>query len=162
MPGRDGPENLRFWKSELKVDIGPLGQKVEFSIVAAAVKFFGSRPVKINWDLKHHEMRRTFRVGLVWLRKTFKNWVSLLVSKNRTQKFIKPFVPEQRSPLVFACICVFVFARISLYMNMYLYYCWYRYHYGFQYTTLNSRTILRVLTFTILSIYLSIYSVTRI
>ena len=32
---------------------------------------------------------------------TFKNYVSLLVSKNRSQKLIKLFVPEQQSPPAF-------------------------------------------------------------
>ena len=49
---------LRSRTIELKVDIGPWRQRVEFSIVAAAVKFFGSRPAKVNWDLKHHKMCR--------------------------------------------------------------------------------------------------------
>ena len=57
----------------------PLEQRVEFSNVAAAVKFFGSLPAEMNWDLKHHEMCRMFGVGvsIVWLQKTFKNCVSL-------------------------------------------------------------------------------------
>ena len=33
---------------ELKVDIGPWRQTVEFSAIAAAVEFFGSRPAKWN------------------------------------------------------------------------------------------------------------------
>ena len=33
-------------------------------------------------------------VSIVWLQKTFKNCVSLLVSKNRSQKLINPFVSE--------------------------------------------------------------------
>ena len=59
MPGRDGPENLRFLKkSQLKVDIGPCRQTVEFSdieaqriefstVAAAAVKIFRSPPTEI-------------------------------------------------------------------------------------------------------------------
>ena len=42
----------------------PLEQRVEFSNVAAAVKFFGSLPAEMNWDLKHHEMCRMFGVGV--------------------------------------------------------------------------------------------------
>ena len=41
---------LRSWDltMQLKVDIGPWRQTVVFSAVAAAVKFFGSRPAKMN------------------------------------------------------------------------------------------------------------------
>ena len=57
---------LKSWSptKQLKVDIGPWRQTVEFSPFAAAVKFFGSRPAKMNWDLKHHEMCRTLGVLL--------------------------------------------------------------------------------------------------
>ena len=57
---------VRSWgpTMDLKVDIGPWRQTVEFSIVALAVKFFGSRPARMNWDLKHHEMCRTLGVLL--------------------------------------------------------------------------------------------------
>ena len=57
-------------------------------------------------------------VSIVWLQKTFKNCLSLLVSKNQSQKLINAFVPEQRSRLclafVFAsiCICTVVIIRI--------------------------------------------------
>ena len=37
-------------------------------------------------------------VSIVWLRKTFKNCVSFIVSKKRSQKWINRFVPEQPSP----------------------------------------------------------------
>ena len=41
-----------------------------------------------------------------------KNCVSLLVSKNRRQKLIKPVVPERLSPPVFVlkvyCVCIFI------------------------------------------------------
>ena len=59
---------LRSWDltMQLKVDIGPWRQTVVFSAVAAAVKFFGSRPAKMNWDLKHHEMCRTLGVLLAY------------------------------------------------------------------------------------------------
>ena len=76
---------LRSWSPtmELKVDIGPCRQiaeflqwsqidefsaigayRIEFSTVAAAVKFFASRPAKMNWDLKHQEMCRMLGVFL--------------------------------------------------------------------------------------------------
>ena len=40
------------------------GHRVEFSTVVVAVKFFGSQPAKMNWDLKHHEMCRMLGVLL--------------------------------------------------------------------------------------------------
>ena len=93
------------------VEIWPWRQRVEFSTVAAVVKFFVSRPAEINRDLKHHEICRTLGVGsdsmvtLVWLAKTLKNCASLLVSKNRSQEINKPFVPET---IVSTCICIYV------------------------------------------------------
>ena len=53
-------------------------------------------------------------LSIVGFRKTFKNCVSLLVLKNRSQKLIKPFLPETKesacfSPvLVFACFCLYL------------------------------------------------------
>ena len=76
---------------------------------------------KMNWDLKHHKICRTLGgvVSIVWLWKTFKNYVSLLMSKNRSQKLIKPFVPEQQS--------------LPVFLHMYMYCCYY-YDYGYGYT----------------------------
>ena len=101
MPRRDGPENLRIVKkSQLKVDNGPcrqiieflpLGHRVQFSIVAAAVKIFGSLPT---------EILNTTRCAMRWDGVSI---VSLLVLKNRNQKLINAFIPEQQSPPVFAC-----------------------------------------------------------
>ena len=86
---------------------------VEFSTLAAAVTFFGSRPAKMNWDLKHHEICRTLGVLLAqYDYERLLRIASILVSKNRSQVIDKPFVPEQRSPLVHlycvACICILV------------------------------------------------------
>ena len=40
MPGRDGPENLRILKkSQLRVEIGPWRQRIEFSAIEARVEF---------------------------------------------------------------------------------------------------------------------------
>ena len=107
------------WVSAIGAENWFLCHWVEFSTVAAAVKFFGSRPAKMNWDLKHHVMCRTLggHVSIVWLWKTFKNCVSLLVSKNRSQKLINAFVPEQRSRL---CICiVWFYICIRVVYNIY-------------------------------------------
>ena len=59
-------------------------------------------------------------VGIVWLRKTFKNCVSLLVSKSRSQKQINAFVSEQQSPPVSTYVfCIgFVFV-----LRLYLSFC---------------------------------------
>ena len=64
MPGWDGPENMRILKRveiglwRQRVEFPPLRDGVEFSTVAAAVRFFESRPVERNWDLKPHKIRR--------------------------------------------------------------------------------------------------------
>ena len=64
---------LRSWGPTMQADSrasaigaenGVLCHRVEFSTIAAAVKFCRSRPVKMNWDLKHHEMCQT--LGMVF------------------------------------------------------------------------------------------------
>ena len=69
-----------------------------------------SDPYRQEW-IEILNTTRWGAVSIVRLRKTFKNCVSLLVSKNRNQKLIKPFVPEQqRTPLfwISKCICITV------------------------------------------------------
>ena len=46
------------WASTIGTENGVLCHGVEFSTVAAA-NFLGFWPVKMNWDLKHHEICRT-------------------------------------------------------------------------------------------------------
>ena len=95
----------------------PLRHRVEFSTVAAAaVKFFGSRPAEINWDLKHHNIRCVSGRG-----KHSKNCVSLLVSKNRSQKLtVRTW--NNRVRLVFSickCVCIrVVIDMVTVYNNM--------------------------------------------
>ena len=106
----------RSWGFEIRpcrqtIEFLPLGQRIETSIVAAVVKFFGSRPAKMNWDLKHYEMCRTGVVSIVWLRKTFKNCVFLLVSKNWSQVINKTFVPEATES---ACVFAYVYVLLLL------------------------------------------------
>ena len=103
-----------YWVSTIGAENGVLCHRVEFSTVAVAVKFFVARPAKINWDLKRHKVCGTLGdvVSIVWLRNTFKNCVSLLVSKNRTQNLIKPFISEQRSPPAF----VYMYLPVCLHM----------------------------------------------
>ena len=52
------------WASAIGAENWVLCHWVECPTVAAAVKFFGSRPAKMNWDLKHHEICRTLGVLL--------------------------------------------------------------------------------------------------
>ena len=67
-----GVENLRLDHPRRQlsfchwgIENGVLCHWVEFSTVAAVVNFCGSRPAKMNWDLKHHEMCQTLGVVLV-------------------------------------------------------------------------------------------------
>ena len=69
-------------------------------------------------------------VSIVWLQKTFKNCLSLLVSTNWSQKLINVFLPEQRSRLcIWSCV---------LYLYMYCCY-WYHYGCGIQYLSYSAR-----------------------
>ena len=62
---------------------------VEFSIVAATVKFCRSWPANMNWDLKHHEMCQTLWVLLAWYNyERLLRTISLLMLKNWSQKLI--------------------------------------------------------------------------
>ena len=91
---------------------------VEFSTVAATVKFFGSRPAKMNWDLKHHVMCWTLGVLLDFLELSFSS-----CGRTEVKKLIKPFVPEQRSPpvlCIWICI-VYVFVVPLLLRLLWLY-----------------------------------------
>ena len=105
------------WVSAIGADNWVLWHWVEFSTVAVVDKFFGSRPAKMNWDLKHHKdmLNVGCVVSIIWLRKTFKNCVSLLVSKNRIQEVNKRFVSELQ--------------RVRLHLNMYLSVCLHMYMY---------------------------------
>ena len=51
-------DGVRPWSWRLTLDHG--SRQLSFLPFAAAVKFFGSRLAKMNWDLKHHEMCRTW------------------------------------------------------------------------------------------------------
>ena len=99
------------WASALGAENGFLCHSVEFSTVVVAVKFFGLRPAKMNWDLKHHEMSRMLGgvVSIVWLRKSFKNCLSPCVEepKSEVNKFIRTWTME------FTCfrLCV-IFAYV--------------------------------------------------
>ena len=96
MPGSDGPENLKILKKgQLGVDFGPCRQTVGFSAIEVdSMKLSSDHGVeKLRADygveklrLVHEMCRALGRCLPSMIRKTFKNCVSLLVSKNRTQK----------------------------------------------------------------------------
>ena len=120
MTGRDGPENLRNLKKEslkfgpwwLTVEFLLLRHRVESSTVAAPVRFFRSRPAEMNWDLKHHKMRRALGWGqhsMVSI-SFYELCLSPRVAMNRSQEINKPFVSETTES---AYICI-------VYLNMYL------------------------------------------
>ena len=56
-------------------------------------------------------------VSIVWLRRSFKNWVSLLVSKNRSQKLINGSYLNKSVHLCF-CICICTVIIIIIIMAM--------------------------------------------
>ena len=109
MPGRDGPENLRIlkpvsWDWTIEVRVG----------------FWCSWVFRISTDidLKHHKIRPALGWGqhsifsIVWLAKTFKNYVSLLVSPWAEPVINKLFVPETTES---ACICICVIVYVLYY-----------------------------------------------
>ena len=102
------------WVSVNETEKWVLCDWVKFSIVAAAIKFFGSRSAKMNWDLKHHEICRT--LGMVSIVRI----VSLSPRVEEPKSEVnKPFVPEQRSHLCVCiafvfCICICTVGLISL------------------------------------------------
>ena len=119
---RHGVQKLRIWdwtmqadnwSSAIGAENGVLCHRVEFSTVAAAHKCFGSRQAKINWDLEHVGDV----VSIVWLQKTFTNCVSLLVSKNWSQKLINRSYLNHRVRLLW-----FVFSVLELWLR----YLWLR------------------------------------
>ena len=81
--------------------IWPLSRRAEF---------FGSLLTEMNWDLKHHEICRTLGVGvsIVWLRKTFKNSVSLSPRvdelKSEVNKTVRTW--DNSPPVLYVCICI--------------------------------------------------------
>ena len=96
IPGRDGPENLRILKkSQLGVEFWPL--EMELGIWPLSWVFWISTG---RDELRSKTPRDVLNdgsgVSIVWLRKTFKNCFSLLVSKKRSQKLINVFVPETK------------------------------------------------------------------
>ena len=133
---------VRTWCRE--IEIGPCRQTIEFlplghrefSFLPLSWVFYRSgggqilRVPNSEDEFRSKIPRDVPNVGYCWhsmIRKTFKNCVSLLVSKNRSHKLINAVVLEQRSRL---CICfrLSIYIWLYLYMNMYLLYCCYWYH----------------------------------
>ena len=107
IPRSDGPENLKILKkSQLAVDFWPCRLTVGLSASMTNSWIWGTTmklrswglamvlrswvlTMKLrNWDWTTRYGERLDVVSIVWLRKTFKNCVSLPVSKNRNQKLI--------------------------------------------------------------------------
>ena len=133
----------RFWKRvswRLTLDHG--GRVVEFSAIEAVSWVFGrcggGKVFRISTgrdELRSKTPRDMVNVGgglsIVWLRQTFKNWASLLVSKNRSQKLIKRSYLNNRIRLfllVFAyiyiqymctCICIHMYVVYVYISQMY-------------------------------------------
>ena len=104
------------WASAIGAENGVLCHRVEFSTVATAVKFFWSRQAKMNWEQTPRDVPNVVGVvSIVWLRKTFKNYLSPRVDELKSE-VNKTFVPEQQSPpaFVFACICFCIHICIAI------------------------------------------------
>ena len=88
------------------------------------LRIWGPTMVLRNWGWTSWGTESWGIVTIVWLRKTFKNCVSLLVSKNRSQKLIKLSYLNNGVAWVFVFTCVFEPAYCVLYLYMYCC-CWY-------------------------------------
>ena len=126
---------LRNWDWTMQANNWVLCHLVEFFSVAATVKFF--RVSTSEDELRSKTPRDVSNVGgvvsIIWYERLFKNRVSLLVSKNRSQKLIN------LSYLNTGVACVFVFACVShlywtVFVNEFIPLHWY--HYGCECTTL--------------------------
>ena len=88
--------------------------------------------ISTDRDLRHYKMRRAWG----WsqhssLEKTFKNCVSLLVSKNRSQKIYKPFL-SGTTDSAWVLYCIYIVLQLWLissryttlmYLHLYMYCC---------------------------------------
>ena len=91
MPRRDGPENLRILKkSQLKVDIGPWSRVVGDSAIESkswVFRIFTGRD-ELRSKTPRDVLNVVGVVSIVWLRRTFKNCVSLLVKQRPKWRLI--------------------------------------------------------------------------
>ena len=97
-----------FWKR--------VSWELGIRLLSRRVKFFGSLPTEMNWDLKHHKMHRVLGMFSTV-------WIVYLSScrRNEVKKLINAFVPEQRCPPVFCickCVCITVVVPIIIVMAM--------------------------------------------
>ena len=105
-------EDVMIWKRVgWEVDIGPWSRV--FGDSAIESKSWVFRISAGRDELRSKTPRDVPNVGggvsIVWLRKTFKNCVSLLVSKNRSQKLINPSYLNNRVRLYLYCVvCIYI------------------------------------------------------
>ena len=59
-----GGRELSFCHSVEKLRLDLAGRQLRIRPLSQGVEFFGTLLAEMNWDLKHHEMCRTLRVGL--------------------------------------------------------------------------------------------------
>ena len=115
---------VRPWCWEIKIgqcrqtiELLPLRQRMEFSVIQLS-----SLPLWRRLSFSGPDQRRWIEtprdvpnvggvVSIVWLRKTFKNCVSLLVSKNWNQKLINRSYLNNRE---FACVFAYVYVLLLL------------------------------------------------
>ena len=98
------------WASTIGAENGVLCYRVEFLPLRRVPTSKDELRSKTPWDVPN--------VG-VWLRKTFKNCVSLLVSKKQSQKLINSSYLNNRVRLCFVfciCKCVCTIGLISLWL----------------------------------------------
>ena len=100
------------------VEIRPLKIQLSFLPLRHAVDFFRSRPAEMNWDLKHHKMRRALGLGQHRMVSIGFQELSLCSCRHGPK-------PEINKPVLIRN------ERVHLYLYMYLYYCCDWYHYGY-------------------------------
>ena len=117
MPRRDGPENLRILKkNQLKVEVGPWSRVVGYSAIELKSWVFristGRDELRslTPWDWPNIGGG----VSIIWLRKTFKNRVYLLVLKNRSQKLINHSYLNNRVHLYCISICICIICTVVI------------------------------------------------
>ena len=109
----------RQLSSAIGTENGVLCDRVEFSTVYGDGQVFrvptseDELRSKTPWDVPNVEGD----VSIVWYERLFKNCVSFLVSKNRSQKLINGSYLKQKSPLVFASTWVpllYIYCVVSI------------------------------------------------
>ena len=143
MPGSDSPENLMILKkSQLLVDFGLCRQIIGLSALMAdswvSTVVWRSLSRSWCWEVEFRPWcgevgvrlwcseieigpqnvpNVTSVVSTIWLRKTFKNCVSLLVSKNRRQKLINRLYLNNGVHFFF---CLYLYLPVSVFIYVYV------------------------------------------